>query len=136
MDTRPKSRLLRTVLLPAAVAVLLSCSDSGSPTEPSPVPGTPAATPAPTPLPGQPATLSGTVRSYGPLLPGTAVECEGASTTTASDGTYLLSGLRSGQATVTVTYSYVTTTGATATDTMTDPVSLEPGSNAHDFLVF
>jgi hypothetical protein len=125
------------LLLPAAAVLLfVACSESRSPTEPSAVPATPAATSTPTPAPGLPANLSGTVRSYGPLEPGTTVECQGASTTISSDGSYALSGLHSGPATATVTYTYVTKSGETVTETLTASLVLDPGSNTRDFLVY
>lgn len=109
----------------------IACTETKTPTEPAVF----APTPTPTPVTGEPASLSGKVWSYGPLEPGTTVECQGQKTTTATDGTYSLPSLRSGFAQVTVTYSYVYK-GAVVTDYMNPYVLLKPGPNTIDFLAF
>lgn len=122
-------------LLAAFVLAGAACTESASPTETSAVPPTPAAVPSPTQVPAGPASMSGRVRSYGPLEPGVVVECQGRKVAAAGDGAYALDGLLSGRTTVRVTYGYATRDGV-VTDTAEFPVVLLQGHNSEDFLVF
>lgn len=124
--TRTERRLRGALPLALIVLALAACSETVSATEPSnPTP------PAPAPA----ASMSGTVRSYGPLLPGTTLECQGKKATASADGTYALEGLEAGPATVRVTYAYETAAGAVVTDSENFDVVLAPGPNVKDFVV-
>jgi len=134
---KPLTRRFSAPTVALAVAILaVACSERTTPTEPAsfvaPTPTPPA--PAPTVVPGQPASLQGSVRSYGPLE--AMVECQGKSTAIATDGTFSLPGLLSGPSTVTVTYSYRTTSGATYSDYENFTVVLQPGANTQTFTVY
>lgn len=130
----PSSRL--ALLLAVAACLVLACGDARSPVEPSSIPAAPTPAPTPTLVPGQPSVMTGVVRSYGPLEPGTTVECQGRSTTTTAEGAYTLTGLLSGPSRVVVTYTYATPADGFVTDRMDVDVILEPGSNIRDFLVY
>jgi hypothetical protein len=115
----------------------LACKEGKSPTEPAAIVATPTPGPAQTPTPvPQPASMSGKVSSYGPLLSPTTVLCQGKLATAAADGSYSLSGLLSGQTMATVTYTYVTNSGVTATDSENFLFILNPGANTMDFRVY
>jgi hypothetical protein len=119
-----KYRNCVSFLLAASTLFGAACDKVRTPTE---VPASVAPTPAPTPIP-QPASLSGKVTKYSGPLAGAPVECQGRSTTTAADGTYSLTGLVSGTATVTVFYN--------ATESEGFGVLLVPGPNTADFFLY
>ena len=127
-----RSRLL---LIAAGFVLAVGCTETKTPTEPASFVA-PTPTPSPTGIAGQPASLSGSVGSYGPLEPGTTVECQGKSTTTAADGTFILSGLLSGSTQVKVTYSYRTSSGVISAEDEIVTIVLQPGANTVTLTVY
>ena len=122
-----------SLVLALPVLFAVACTDVTTPSEPA---AFVAPTPAPTVAAGQPASLAGSVRSYGPLEPGATVECQGKSTTAAGDGTFTLPGLFSGSTKVTVAYSHRTSSGALYSDYENFAVLLQPGANTENFFIY
>ncbi|HQQ76416.1 MAG TPA: carboxypeptidase-like regulatory domain-containing protein [Thermoanaerobaculia bacterium] len=122
MIRRSPQPLFAPIAVALAGFLATACNEAKSPTEPVAfVAKTP--TPAPTVVAGEPAIMAGIVSAYAgtPPVAGAIVECQGKSTTTASDGSYLLGGLVSGTWTVTVRYG-----GDSSQD---QSVVLRPGTN-------
>jgi len=72
--------------------------------------------------------MSGKVTKYSGAFAGAPVQCQNRSTTTASDGTYDLTGLMSGTSVVNVFY--------TSADSYVFTVTLAPGANTQNFFLY
>jgi hypothetical protein len=113
-----KRRDCVSLVLALAILLVVACTERSTPTEPSVAPTAGSL----------PASLAGKVTTSGGVLESGLVLCQGRSVPTASDGTYSLTGLMSGPASVRVLYN--------ATDSQVFTTFLVPGPNTQDFYLY